>query len=137
MLGMSKVERPLIYGISGRSRWLMEASLVIWNVVGLMAMVALAQRLRQSGRTSGSAVSPADGDRTGRRIAVDVSGTTQRTHAREVTGDMTNEAILARELALSPRHEVGGSDPTSEDILTAELARTQAQHGQEPSPPPQ
>ncbi|MBC7541861.1 MAG: hypothetical protein H7338_03945 [Candidatus Sericytochromatia bacterium] len=127
MFGTTQSERPLIYGISGRSRWLLEAGLVIWNVVGLLAVVALAQGLR-TGRVASRPAGTGTGDRTPHQIPVDVSGAAQMAHARSVVGDLTNEDILARELA---RSGMGAQDrtsvPTSEDILAAELARSQRQ----------
>ena len=118
-----RAERPLLYGVSGYSRWLLDTSMVIWNVVGLLALVGMVRWLR-SGTAENEAQSaiPPEGPR---RVPVDVSGAAQQAHARAVTGDLTSEEILARELARSPLHHAGSEPPTSEDILTAELARTQ------------
>ena len=123
-----RAERPMLYGVSGYSRWLLDASMVIWNVVGLLALVGLVRWLRSgTPETEAPAETPSEGRR---RVTVDVSGAAQQAHARAVTGDMTSEEILARELARSPLHHAGGEPPTSEDILAAELARSQGRQPQ-------
>jgi hypothetical protein len=121
----------MLYGFSGSSKWLIDASMVIWNVVGIAALVALVGWMRQRGMI-GAAAAPAGRHSvfSGRKSRLDMPFS-QMEHARSIVGDETSEDILARELARSATpHDRPDDTPTSEDILRQELAQSQQGHGE-------
>jgi hypothetical protein len=120
----------MLYGVSGSSKWLLDASMVIWNLLGIVALVALVGWMRQRGLLTGigAALRPATaGERppvSGRRTRLTMPEDlikAEMAHARSIS-DETSEEILERELARSGlTGETTGETPTSEDILRNEL----------------
>jgi hypothetical protein len=138
---LNRLERPYIYGFSGSSKRLLDASMVIWNLVGIVALVGLIGWIRERGLLP--AFRPPGGSEGGRgtlsgrksRLTMPFS---QMAHARAVVGDETSEDILERELQRSGmrhqgpddliraemEHARAAGDETSEDILERELKRS-------------
>jgi hypothetical protein len=130
VIRLNRWERPMLYGVSGSSKWLIDASMVIWNVVGIVALVALVGWIRQRGLIGAAPPAGRRGLFSGRTSRLDMPFS-QMAHARSVVGDETSEDILARELARSATpHRPPDDTPTSEDILRQELAQTQHGHGE-------
>jgi hypothetical protein len=130
---LGRMERPYLYGFRGSSKWLLDVSMVIWNVVGIVALVGLVAWLRE--RFPSMLAIAGTGDRpaahkgvSGRKSRLTMPFS-QMEHARSVIGDETSEDILERELALTatPHREKADDTPTSEDILRAELANARGQ----------
>jgi len=132
----------------------MDASLWIWNVVGVLAGIALVAHLNQRFNVARIVRQGLGGlpDRlrnlplgkrtgSGRKSRLKISDLTneellamEMEHAR--SQDQTSEEILARELAETQRqhHKApaggpGPGDKTSEDILREELSRTKHDPG--------
>lgn len=136
-----QADQILLYGMSGSSKWLLDASMIIWNVAGLALLGAtaiwIAQRLRPVGeigpsfRLAGGSQPPRGRTAPASRYA-QASPAHQIGRAEYVTGDMTNEDILAHELEEYQKQEppearAGVSthqQPTSSDILANQLEQS-------------
>lgn len=145
---LNRRERPMLYGISGSSKWLLDASMIIWNVVGIVGLIGLIAWMRE--RFAESAASePANAPSRGERRSPLTAPGFQLAHARSVVGDETSETILERELQRSGT--IGGTgdlskaemaharsigEETSEDILERELRQSATPHGEPAEAPP-
>lgn len=135
-----QADQILLYGMSGSSKWLLDASMIIWNVAGLALLGAtaiwIAQRLRPAGEIGPSFRLAGGTAPTGRTAPASrfaqASRANQIGRAEYVTGDVTNEDILAHELEEYQKQEppearAGVSthqQPTSSDILENQLEQS-------------
>lgn len=135
-----QADQILLYGMSGSSKWLLDASMIIWNVAGLALLGAtavwIAQRLRPVGEIGPSFRLAGGSVPTGRTAPATgytrASRADQIGRAEYVTGDVTNEDILAHELEEFQKQEppearAGVSThqpPTSSDILANQLEQS-------------